>query len=145
MAKLVMSRDEISAFLIDVFPELFPAENPPYKITSIDDGSAVLSLTPDASHLRPGATVSGPTIMTLADLAMYVLVLGHIGPVALAVTTNLSINFLRKPTLDGALLGRARLLKLGRSLAVGDVIICSENAPDVAFAHASVTYSIPPK
>jgi uncharacterized protein (TIGR00369 family) len=92
--------------------------------------------------LRPGDTVSGPTLMTLADTAMYVVVLAMIGPVALAVTTNLNINFLRKPR-PADVIGRARLLKLGRRLAVGDVLMFSDG-DDEPVAHATVTYSIPP-
>lgn len=139
-----MNSDEVYSFLLKVFPELFPQENSPYDLVSISENEAILGFDTNASHLRPGGTVSGPALMALVDLAMYVVVLAHIGPVELAVTTNLNINFLRKPS-PGRLLGKARLLKLGRSLAVGDVIISTEAAPDVAIAHASLTYSIPPR
>lgn len=92
-------------------------------------------------HLRPGATVSGPALMALADFAMYVLLLSRIGPVELAVTTSFNINFMRKP--KGDVVAEARMLKLGRSLAVGAVELFAEGSPELV-AHATVTYSIPP-
>lgn len=95
-------------------------------------------------HLRPGGTVSGPTIFALADVAMYLAVLARIGPVALAVTTSCAVDFMRKPAAGRDLLGQARLLKLGRSLAVGDVLVFSEGV-DQPVARASLTYSIPPR
>ena len=98
-----------------------------------------------AEHLlRPGGTIAGPIMMGLADAALYALVLAQIGPVELAVTTQLSINFLRKPA-PGDLIAEARMLKLGKRLAVGEVSIWSEaNGPGQAVAHATGTYSIPP-
>jgi uncharacterized protein (TIGR00369 family) len=93
-------------------------------------------------HLRPGGTVSGPTLMALADAAMYAAILGEIGLVALAVTTNLNINFLRKPA-PRDLIAEVRLIKLGKRLAVGEVGIRSEAEEDLV-AHATSTYSIPP-
>jgi uncharacterized protein (TIGR00369 family) len=92
-------------------------------------------------HIRPGGTLSGPSIMTLADLALYVAILAQIGPVALAVTTNLSFNFLRKPA-QGDLIAECRLLKLGKRLAVGEVVLRSDGETDIA-CHATGTYSIP--
>jgi uncharacterized protein (TIGR00369 family) len=92
-------------------------------------------------HIRPGGTISGPAMMALADLALYVAILAHIGPVALAVTTNLNFNFLRKPE-QRALIADCRLLKLGKRLAVGNVSIYSEGSPEVV-CHATGTYSIP--
>jgi uncharacterized protein (TIGR00369 family) len=97
----------------------------------------------DSKHLRPGGTISGASLMTLADMAMYMVLLGMIGPVALAVTTNLNINFLRKPA-QADVIGQARLLKLGKRLAVGEVTMYSEGDPEPV-AHATVTYSIPPE
>ncbi len=94
------------------------------------------------AQLRPGGTVSGPTLMGLADATMYAAVLSRIGPVALAVTTNLTINFMRKPE-PRATVATCRLLKLGKRLAVGEVAITSEGETDLV-AHATVTYSIPP-
>ena len=97
-----------------------------------------------ARHLRPGGTVSGPTMFALADVCVYLATLAMIGPKALAVTTNASIDFLRKPQAGRDLLGEGRLLKLGRVLAVGDVLIRSDGSDDIV-ARAGVTYSIPPE
>ncbi len=92
-------------------------------------------------HIRPGGTLSGPAMMTLADLALYVAILAQIGPVALAVTTNLAFNFLRKPA-QKALLADCRILKLGKRLAVGEVFLMSEGDDEVV-CQATGTYSIP--
>ena len=94
-------------------------------------------------HLRPGDTVSGPTLMALADVAMYAALLGEIGLVPLAVTTNLNINFLRKPAQKDVI-GKARLLKVGKQLAVGEVALYSEGEREPV-AHVTCTYSIPPR
>lgn len=93
-------------------------------------------------HLRPGGTVSGPTLMALADAAMYAAVLGEIGLVALAVTTNLNINFLKKPAARDVLC-EVKLLKLGKRLAIGEAFLHSEGDADLV-AHVTSTYSIPP-
>ncbi|EDZ42077.1 MAG: PaaI family thioesterase [Planktotalea sp.] len=95
-------------------------------------------------HLRPGGTISGPTMFALADVSMYLAVLAMIGPVTLAVTTNCSIDFMRKPVAGVDLIAKARLHKLGRSLAVGDVLIQSVGKVDPV-ARASLTYAIPPR
>jgi uncharacterized protein (TIGR00369 family) len=94
--------------------------------------------------LRPGGTVSGPTLMALADCAMYVVLLSAIGPVGLAVTTNLNINFLRKGRAGQDVLAAAKILKLGKRLAVGEVTLLSGDSPDPV-AHVTATYSIPTK
>ena len=94
-------------------------------------------------HLRPGGTVSGPTMMTLADTATYLAILAEIGPVVLAVTTNLTINFMRKPASSRDVIGEAQLLTRGRRLAVAEVRIYSEGESGLV-AHATCTYSIPP-
>ena len=113
------------------------------EIESLDAAGIRLRLSVEERHLRPGGTVSGPVMMELCDLAMYLLLLSRIGPVALAVTTSLNINFMRKP--DGAeIVADARLMKLGKRLAVGEVTIGSRDTPDIA-AHATLTYAIPPK
>ena len=96
------------------------------------------------TFLRPGGTIAGPVMMGLADAAVYALVLAHVGPVELAVTTSLNINFLRKPA-PGDMLAIARPLKIGRRLAIGDVALYSADADDVVVAHATATYSIPPQ
>jgi uncharacterized protein (TIGR00369 family) len=112
-------------------------------IEAIDDGSARLRLPASPDVLRPGCTVSGPAMMTLADYAMYAAVLGAIGRVELAVTTSLSINFLRKPP-QADIVADCRLLKLGKRLAYGEVMLHSDAEPDAPVAHATTTYSIPP-
>ena len=94
--------------------------------------------------LRPGGTVSGPVLMMVADVTLYVAILGAIGIVPLAVTTNLSINFLRKPTAARTIRGVCKLLKVGRSLAVGEVWLYSEGTAEPV-AHVVGTYSIPPR
>src|SRR5688572_26011642 len=93
-------------------------------------------------HLRPGDTVSGPTLMALADVTMYAALLGEIGLVPLAVTTSLNINFLRRPAQKDVI-GEAKLLKVGKQLAVGEIMLFSEGDPEPV-AHVTCTYSIPP-
>ncbi|UNT60638.1 PaaI family thioesterase [Acinetobacter sp. ASP199] len=96
------------------------------------------------SQLRPGGTISGPTIMTIADFALYVAILGEIGLVGLAVTTNININFLRKPDGKHDLIGKCRLMKVGKSLIVGEVWVYSEGMEEPV-AHVTGTYAIPAK
>ena len=104
--------------------------------------SAVLTQAIDTRHLRPGGTVSGPTMFAIADCAFYVAVLAMIGREPLAVTTTLTINFLRKPA-ETELRAEARILKLGRTLATGDVLVFSAGTADPV-AHAAVSYAVPP-
>ena len=113
------------------------------EVVALGDGSATVRLPYSPEYLRPGGTISGPVLMMMADLAMYGAVLSAIGPVALAVTTNLNINFLRKPP-PADLLAEARILKLGRRLAVGEAALRSASDPEL-LAHATMTYSIPPE
>lgn len=115
-----------------------------FAVERADEAGVMLRLKVAERHLRPGDTVSGPTIFALADVAMYLAILSRIGPVALTVTTNCAIDFMRKPAAGRDLLGEARVLKLGRSLAVGDVLVFSEGLADPV-ARASLTYSIPPR
>jgi uncharacterized protein (TIGR00369 family) len=112
-----------------------------HSIDGVGHGDVRVRWTFDKAALRPGGTGSGPTMMELADFAMYVAVFSAIGPQPLAVTTNLSINFLRKPT-HADLIADARLMKVGKRLAVGEVTIYSEGT-DEAVAHVTATYSIP--
>lgn len=107
-----------------------------------EDGSVIVAHPVGESELRPGGTVSGPVMMTLADVALYLAILARIGIVPLAVTTNLSINFLRRPRPDRRVVAHCRLMKLGKVLAVGEVSIYSEGE-DEPVAHATGTYSIP--
>ncbi|TDH39003.1 PaaI family thioesterase [Pseudohoeflea suaedae] len=138
----VMTVAELSAFLDAEFPQI-NARGRHYTVAEISPGEAVLRLDPDQSHVRPGGTISGPTLFSLADLAAYAVILAHIGPVALAVTTSLNINFLRKPDVE-PLAGKARILKLGKRLAVVEIAIEAASGGDV-LAHATATYSIPPR
>jgi uncharacterized protein (TIGR00369 family) len=137
-----MTCGEITRFLESDFPQLGGRKGG-FSMVEVGAGTAVLRLQAGQQHLRPGGTVSGPTLFALADVAAYVAILAHIGPVALAVTTNLSINFLRRPE-PGVLLGRATILKLGKRLAVVEVEIMPEGS-EASVAHAVATYSIPPK
>jgi uncharacterized protein (TIGR00369 family) len=131
------SHAELVAFLKAEFPQNR------CTLEEVDeDGSVVVAHPVGEAELRPGNTVSGPVMMTLADVALYIAILARIGIVPLAVTTNLSINFLRKPRADRRVVARCRLLKLGKALAVGEVFIYSEGE-DEPVAHATGTYSIP--
>ncbi|MEM8704344.1 MAG: PaaI family thioesterase [Pseudomonadota bacterium] len=138
----VMTAEEIAVFLDREFPQIH-AGGRAYSIESVSEGAAVLRLSATDQHLRPGGTVSGPSMMSLADLAAYVVILAHIGPVALAVTTNFNINFLRKPQ-PGDLFGTCRLLKLGKRLAVVECGIAGAGEEELV-AHATATYSVPPR
>ena len=140
MAAAKMSVAELEQFLRVEFPQAFG--NGETRIESADGETCVLRQRYNDGMLRPGGTVSGPTLMALADCAMYVVLLSAIGPVALAVTTNLSINFLRKGQPGQDVVAAARLLKLGKRLAVGEVTLLSAASPD-PIAHVTATYSIP--
>lgn len=137
----------MSKITIAEFDDLLEREMPwaleaGLTLEEISKGQATMRLPFKENMLRPGGTVSGPSMMALADACMYAVVLGAIGQVELAVTTNLNINFLRKPGQKD-LLAEGRILKLGKRLAVMDVSLFSENETDPV-AHATGTYSIPP-
>jgi uncharacterized protein (TIGR00369 family) len=136
----MMTLAEMREFLDEHFPRLQKSGR--YVVEEVRPRAARLRATYHESQIRPGGTVSGPTMMALADVALYVTVMASIGPVALAVTTNLNINFLRKPG-PRDLIADCRLLKLGRRLAVGEVTIYSDGEEDPV-AHVTGTYSIPP-
>jgi uncharacterized protein (TIGR00369 family) len=136
----IMTVAELEAFLDREFPQIHHGGRT-YHVESVGPLTARLRMDYHERHVRPGGTVSGPSMMALADLALYVTILAHIGPVALALTTNLSFNFLRKAE-PRALMADCRLLKLGRRLAVGEVSIFAEGASDLV-CHATGTYSIP--
>ncbi len=121
----------------------FPQAPPGIVVESVGDTTIRVRQKTEDRHLRPGGTISGPTLMAMVDCGFYLLLLSRLGPVVLAVTTNLNINFMRKPD-PGHLVGEGRLLKLGKTLAVGDFTIWNEGEKDPV-AHATVTYSIPPK
>ncbi len=134
-----MTETELNAFLVRVFDQV--ADD--FTVEEVGDMRAVLRLNVGRHHLRPGGTVSGPAMFGLADVSIYVAVLAMIGPKALAVTTNCSIDFMRKPEAGKDLIAHAVLHKLGRQLAVGDVLLYSEGS-DKPVASASLTYAIPP-
>lgn len=135
-----MTTAELTAFLDTEFPQMRPMR---LRIERWDGRSMRLAMPIGEQHLRPGNTVSGPAMMTLADCAAYLLLLGLIGPVALAVTTNLNINFLRKPGL-GDLAAEASMLRLGKTLAIIEIGLYSAGV-DEPVAHSVMTYAIPPK
>lgn len=137
-----MTVTELDAFLRAEFPQMFGRSA--IAIEQADGNACRVREVYNEGMLRPGGTVSGPTLMALADLAMYVVLLSAIGPVGLAVTTNLGINFLSKAPAGYDLIAEARLLKLGKRLAVGEVTLYSAAGPE-AVAHVTSTYSIPPK
>lgn len=136
-----MTAAEIDAFLDKEFPQIH-INGKVFEVTEVSAESVTVHFTPSEAHLRPGGTISGPSMFTLADLAAYVAILARLGPVALAVTTNLNINFMRKP-LPGSMRGVCRILKLGKRLCVLNVDIYSDGSEDLV-AHATGTYSIPP-
>lgn len=136
---LAMTAEDLDRFLKTEFPEINHFD---LRIEEVREDGVRLRLPYHARHLRPGGTVSGPTLMALADSGLYLAILSRIGPVALAVTTNLNINFLRRPG-QADVIAEARLLKLGRRLAVGEVTLTSDGQ-DEPVAHATITYSIPP-
>ena len=130
------TQSEIAAFLVAEFPQNH------CTVEAVGDAGATVRHRVGLDELRPGGTVSGPVMMTVADLALYVAILGEIGIVPLTVTTSLSINFLRKPSASSDIIGVCKLIKLGKSLAVGEVNIFSEGDPQPV-AHAVGTYAIP--
>ena len=136
---LAMTADALNAFLREVFQQV--ADD--FHVDEVHEDRIVLRLITSEKHLRPGGTISGPSMFGLADVAAYVMTLAHIGPKALTVTTNCSIDFMRKPEAGVHLIAEARLLKLGRQLSVTDVLLFSEGM-DKPVARASLTYSIPP-
>jgi uncharacterized protein (TIGR00369 family) len=140
MAIAKMSVADLERFLQHEFPQGFKSDD--ITIESADGVSCLLRQRYSDQMLRPGGTISGPTLMALADFAMYVVLLSAIGPIGLAVTTNLNINFLRKGAPGQDVLAAARLLKLGKRLAVGEVNLLSGTSPD-PLAHVTSTYSIP--
>jgi uncharacterized protein (TIGR00369 family) len=140
--KPVLDVEAVTSYLNEVYPQL-NQQRDDYQVVAIGPGTCVVRLNAAHRHLRPGDTVDGPSLFTLADIGGYVLALSHVGRVALAVTTNLNINFMRKASA-GAVDGHCRILKLGRSLMVFDAEL--RYGPDqVIVAHATGTYSIPQK
>ncbi|MFY7866572.1 PaaI family thioesterase [Roseateles sp.] len=126
----------LAAFLLEQFPQTR------CQIVAASAGTATIRHPVGPAELRPGGTVSGPVMMTVADVALYVALLSQIGIVPLAVTTNLNINFLRKPSAGKDIIGVCRMKKVGKSLAVGEVDLYSDGEPEPV-AHAVGTYAIP--
>ncbi len=137
---LAMDKTALEAFLAAEFPQV----SDEFAIEEVREMGMLVRLKVDDSHLRPGGTVSGPSMFALADVSVYLAVLAMIGPKALSVTTNISMDFMRKPAAGADLLCETRLLKLGRMLAVGECLILSEGQ-DAPVARASMTYAIPPE
>ena len=129
---------EIAEFIKKEFPQT------KCSIDAVGNMSATIRHNITEAELRPGGTVSGPVMMFVADVALYIAILGEIGIVPLTVTTSLNFNFLRKPSADKAIIGVCKLIKLGRTLAIGEVSIYSEGNPEMV-AHAVGTYAIPRK
>jgi acyl-coenzyme A thioesterase PaaI-like protein len=134
----VSTKAEIVEFLSREFPQS------KCIVEEVGNASAIVKHHVGTHELRPGGTVSGPVLMAIADVALYVALLGEIGIVPLAVTTSLTVNFLRKPSPDRSIVGVCKLLKVGRSLAVGEVGLYSDGSQELV-AHAVGTYSIPQK
>lgn len=138
--QVVMDVAALQAFLAEAFPQV----KGDFAVEEVTDDGVTVRLLANDRHLRPGGTVSGPAMFALADVGIYLAVLSRIGPKALAVTTNCSIDFMRKPEAGSDLVAECRLLKLGKVLAVGDVLIY-QNGSKKPVARASITYSIPPE
>ena len=142
--ELEFSVDQLHEFMLTAWPQR--AEHyAPDRFDIFEPGRCRMRRGVTAADLRPGGTVSGPTLMQLADSASYALVLGHLGDAALAVTTSLSIDFLRRP-VGPELVADCELVKLGRSLVVCRVVLASaakgaDPDPDRPEAIANVTYS----
>lgn len=135
--KPLMSKVDLENFLEKEFPQV--SNN--FKILNTKPNYLSMLMHISDEHLRPGGTVSGPTMFLLADVSFYLATLSIIGPKSLTVTTNCSINFLRKPNISD-LISETRVLKIGKTLSVGDVLIYSNGIKEPV-AHASLTYSIP--
>lgn len=132
------TKEEIIAFMALEFPQT------KCIVEAVDETGSTLSHDIGVNELRPGGTVSGPVLMSIADVAIYVAILGKIGIVPLTVTTSLTINFLRKPSAAARIIAECTLMKVGRTLIVGEVSLYSEGTSDLV-AHVVGTYSVPPK
>ncbi|WP_282021263.1 PaaI family thioesterase [Ruegeria faecimaris] len=137
---LAMNREELEDYMSQIFPQV----SQDYSVQDLTEESIVMRLSVGDRHLRPGRTVSGPSMFGLADVSVYALILARRGQQSLAVTTGCSMDFMRKPDGNADLIARCTLLKLGKSLAVGDVLIFSEGS-DKPVARATMTYSLPPE
>ncbi|MEM6385691.1 MAG: PaaI family thioesterase [Pseudomonadota bacterium] len=129
--------------LHDFLQRAFPQVAADFEVLDVAPSHLSLRLVPGEQHLRPGGTVSGPSLFAMADCAVYLAIIAHVGEEALAVTTNASMDFMRRPAADKDLRADVTLLKMGRSLVVGDVAIRNANE-DALVARATLTYSRPP-
>lgn len=136
----LMTPTELKDFLAREMPQVSDWVN----VVSVDGRTTTVTMNITDRHLRPGGTVSGPSLFMLADVGFYLNVLSLIGPVPLAVTTNANINFMRRPDPNG-LIAVSQVMKLGKRLAVGDVTIYSidDETRNNPVAHATMTYAIP--
>ncbi|MDK3074114.1 PaaI family thioesterase [Sedimentitalea sp. JM2-8] len=130
--------------MMDYLEEVFPQIRSDFRVEHLDGETVTMRMLIGDRHLRPGGTVSGPSMFALADVAAYVATMAPIGREALAVTTNISMDFMRKPAAGADLIAQAKLLKLGRALTVTDVLVYSEGE-EKPVARATLTYSIPPR
>ena len=137
---LVLNKKELTEYMAEIFPQV----HKDFEVEELSEEAITMRLRVEERHLRPGGTVSGPSMFGLADVSVYAMILARKGRQSLAVTTNSSIDFLRKPEGGADMIARCRLLKLGRTLAVGDVLMYSEGS-DMPVARASMTYSLPPE
>ncbi len=137
---LVLSREELTEYLGMVFPQV----HEDFVVEGVTKDTIVMRLVVEDRHLRPGGTVAGPSMFGLADVCVYALILARKGRLSLAVTTGCSMDFMRKPDGNKDVIAHCRLLKLGKTLAVGDVLMYSEGK-DEPVARATMTYSLPPE
>ncbi|MEM9733819.1 MAG: PaaI family thioesterase [Pseudomonadota bacterium] len=142
MTKPVLTADELNIYIAEVYPQIME-QYPGYNVDLVEPNHVIVRMETDENHLRAGNTISGPTLFALADMGGYACVLSHIGRQALAVTTNLNINFMRKAEA-GVLVADNRILKLGKRLMVFDTTITANGNDDI-IAHATGTYAIPPR
>ena len=138
--ELKMDAATLNALMVKEFPQV----TEDFIVEEVTPMNVTVRLPVADRHLRPGGTISGPTMFSLADVSIYLATMAMIGPVTLAVTTNCSIDFMRKPKAGVDLIAHAKLHKLGKLLAVGDVLIHSEGM-EAPVARASLTYAIPPR
>ncbi len=139
--KPVLNADELNSYISEVYPQILE-QYPGHYIMEVSPGKVIVRMDTDERHIRAGGTVSGPTLFSLADMGGYACALSHVGREALAVTTNLNINFMRKAA-PGPLLAHCTILKLGKRLMVFDCSITSGTSEET-IAHATGTYAIPP-
>jgi acyl-coenzyme A thioesterase PaaI-like protein len=130
--------DEVAAFIATEFPQT------KCVVLSVGNGGATLTHDVGVDELRPGGTVSGPVLMGVADVALYVAIHGELGITPMAATTSLTVNFLRKPDGDKPIVAECKLIKVGKTLAVGEVSLYSQGKPEPV-AHVVGTYSLPPR